>query len=57
MNGEVGDVRIRWEIVKCSDCTVIAQQMEDDQKGQFTFRAWNPSKEKVAFEESNEPDI
>ena len=39
---QIGDVRICFKSVPCSEITIVAQQMEDINKSTFTFRQWNP---------------
>lgn len=40
-HARVNDIRVRWEVVKCQEYTFLSQQMKDD-KGEWTFRKWNP---------------
>ena len=49
---EIGDMRIRWEIVRCCEVTVIAQQIKTEDN--YTLRPWNPLKEK---DTNNDPDV
>lgn len=50
---EIGDMRIRWEVVRCCEVTVIAQQIQGENET-YTLRPWNPLKEK---ESNNDPDV
>jgi hypothetical protein len=53
---ELGDIRVKWQMVVCSDVSFISQQMKD-KEGEFTFRNWNPDKEDVEWGESTDQDI
>lgn len=53
---ELGDIRVKWEMVECSDVTFVSQQMQDGE-GEYTFRNWNPEKEDVAWGESTAQDV
>lgn len=46
---QIGDIRVKWEIVPNLKVNILAQQITD--KNQFTFRPWNPSDK---FAESGE---
>ena len=52
---ELGDIRVKWEMVECQNVTFISQQMNNGE--QFTFRNWNPEKEDVEWGESTDQDI
>lgn len=53
---ELGDIRVKWQMVVCSDVTFISQQMQNGE-GEFTFRNWNPDKEDVPWGESTAQDV
>lgn len=52
-HARVNDIRVRWEVVNCQEYTFLSQQMKDD-KGEWTFRKWNP--EELESEWGNNTD-
>lgn len=54
-NEIVGDMRIKYTYVPCSDATIIAQQMENPNKSvsPYIFRQWNPENTHAAWGEDN----
>mmetsp|Transcript_4184 Transcript_4184/g.7095 ORF Transcript_4184/g.7095 Transcript_4184/m.7095 type:complete len:142 (-) Transcript_4184:537-962(-) len=59
-NAKVGDLRVQFREVCCSEVTILAQQITDIDNGdRITFRAWNPSKRYAAWGEdvSSDTDV
>ena len=52
MGVSIGDIRISWEFVPCENITIMAQQMENEER-EFTFRQWNPNRQNVPWGEEN----
>ena len=53
-NKDIGEIRIKWEIVQCGDITVIGQQIRN-KNNQYTLRQWNPRDQKASFGDDNDP--
>jgi len=53
---ELGDIRVKWQMVVCDNVSFISQQMKNG-NDEFTFRNWNPDKEDVEWGESTAQDV
>lgn len=49
----VGDIRVKYEYYSAGSVYVLSQQVYDN-KGQFTFRKWNPENLHAAYGESTD---
>lgn len=47
----IGSFRISVQYAKCGQANVMGQLVQDTKNNQWTFRKWNPEKEKVPFGE------
>ena len=49
----VGQYRIKFHYCPCSNATIMAQQVQDNEE-QYTFRKWNPQKKNVPYGQSTD---
>ena len=53
VGAHVGQYRIKFHYCPCSQVTIMAQQVQDNED-QYTFRKWNPEKKMVPYGQSTD---
>ena len=48
-------MRVSFQYDRCSEATIIAQQIKGE-KEEFTFRKWNPDKLNMAVNQKTDPE-
>ena len=53
VGAHVGQYRIKFHYCQCTQVTIMAQQVQDNED-QYTFRKWNPEKKMVPYGQSTD---